>query len=233
MLRQRWPLLFVILGLVFFVYWLKQKEQKNSEKHIITKPYDQPQLQTQSYARYALNSKPQKPKTIPLNVKNIQLMTQTLKLAALQPSLQVALEQLQKLRLQPSLYQDSNPETGTLSVVRTEKPFPGTRYFHAQYFSSDKQKPFLQHMSFEIPPNKDSLRVAAQAIKDTFGSLPPAHMQTPNMIAWTWKGKYTVWAMKMNKDSLVSDSFNAYTASDEGTVRIAIELDVHTHAHHE
>ena len=160
-------------------------------------------------------------------------MTQTLKLSALQPSLQVTLEQLQKLRLQPNLYQDSNPETGTLSVVRTEKPFPGTRYFHAQYFSSDKQKPFLQHMSFEIPPNKDSLRVAAQAIKDTFGSLPQAHTQTANMIAWTWKGKYTVWALKLDKDSLVSDAFNAYTAQDEGTVRIAIELEVHNHVHHE
>ena len=233
MLHKRWPLLFVILGLVFFVYWLKQKEQKISEKHFITKPYDQPQLQTQSYARYALNSKPQKQKTIPLNIKNIQLMTQTLKSAALQPSLQVTLEQLQKLRLQPNLYQDSNPETGTLSVVRTEKPFPGTRYFHAQYFSSDKQKPFLQHMSFEIPPNKDSLRVAAQAIRDTFGSLPQAHTQTANMIAWTWKGKYTVWALKLDKDSLVSDAFNAYTAQDEGTVRIAIELEAHNHVHHE
>lgn len=231
MVHQRWPLLVGILGLVFFIYWLKQKEQKVSEKSSVAKSYDQPQLQTQSYAREGSNTKRQKPKSIPLNIKNIQLMTQTLKSAALQPSLQITLDQLQKLRLQPNLYQDSNPNTGTLSVVRTEKPFPGTRYFHAQYFSSEKQKPFLQHMSFEIPPNKDSLRVAAQAIKDAFGPLPQAHTQNANMIAWTWKGKYTVWALKLDKDSLVSDAFNAYTANDEGTVRIAVELDIHNHAH--
>jgi hypothetical protein len=230
---KRWPLFIGILGLAFFVYWLKQKEQKISEQHFGATPYQHPQLQTQSYARSTVNSKPQKQKSISLNVKNIRQMTQTLKMAATQSSLQTTLEQLQKLRLQPSLYQDSNPETGTLSVVRTEKPLPGTRYFHAQYFSSDQQKPFLQHMSFEIPPNKDSLRVAAQAIKDTFGPLPPAHTQTANMIAWTWKGKYTVWALKLDKESLVSDGFNAYTAQDEGTVRIAVELDVHNHAHHE
>jgi hypothetical protein len=231
--HKRWPLFIGILGLAFFVYWLKQKEQKISERHFVTKPYQQPQLQSQSYARTTVNSKSQKQKSIPLNVKNIQQMTQTLKQAALQSSLQTTLDQLQKLQLQPSLYQDANPETGTLSVVRTEKPLPGTRYFHAQYFSGDKQKPFLQHMSFEIPPNKESLRVAAQAIKDTFGPLPQAHTQTANMIAWTWKGKYTVWALKLDKDSLVSDGFNAYTAQDEGTVRIAVELDVHNHAHHE
>jgi hypothetical protein len=233
MIHKRWPLLFVILGLVFFLYWLKQKEHKISEKNFNTQPYDQPQLHTQSYTRYTLSSKPRKQKTIPLNVKNIQLMTQTLKLAAQQPSLQFTLDQLQKLRLEPNLYQDSNAETGTLSVVRTEKPFPGTRYFHAQYFSGVKQKPFLQHMSFEIPPNKDSLRIAAQALKDTFGPLPQASTHNTNMIAWTWQGKYTVWALKLEKDSLVSDAFNAYTENDEGTVRIAIELDIHNHTQQE
>ena len=233
MTNKRWPLLFAILGLVFFVYWLKQKERQVSEKNFVSKNYDQPTLQTQSYARSTTDKTDVKRKSIPLNLQNIQKMTQTLKTAAIQPSLQLTLDRLQKLHMQPNLYQDSNPETGTLSVVRTEKPLPGTRYFHAQYFSSDKQKPFLQHMSFEIPPNKDSLRVAAQAIKDTFGPLPAAHTQTPNMIAWTWKGKYTVWALKLDKDSLVSDAFNAYTAQDEGTVRIAVELDVHTHAQHE
>jgi hypothetical protein len=233
MTQKRWPLFVAILGLVFFVYWLKKKEQNISEKHFSSTSYNQPVLQTQSYARTKVDSSQVKPKSIPLNLKNIQYMTNTLKTATLQPSLQFTLKHLHKLSMQPNLYQDSNPETGTLSVVRTERPLPGTRYFHAQYFSGEKQKPFLQHMSFEIPPNKESMRVAAQAIKDTFGPLPPPHTQTANLIAWTWKGKYTVWALKLDKDSLVSDSFNAYTPQDEGTVRIAIELDIHSHAHHE
>ncbi len=232
MIQKRWPLLIAILGLVFFVYWLKQKEHKISNHHAVAQP-DPSQLQTQSYARTTSDTALAKRKPLSLNIKNIQLMTQTLKIAALQPSLQLTLDRLQALNLQPNLYQDSNPDTGTLSIVRTDKPLLGTRYFHAQYFSGGKQKLFLQHMSFEIPPNKDSLRTAAQIIKDTFGPLPPAHVQSPNMIAWLWKGKYTVWAMKMDKDSLVSDAFNAYTANDVGTVRIAIELDVHTHGHHE
>lgn len=228
--QKRWPLLVAVLGLVFFVYWLKQKEQ-TAAKNILSANYQQPVLQTQNYAKTKNDKAVSQKTSIPLNLKNIQQMTQTLKTAALQSSLQATLDRLQKLNMQPSLYQDANPQTGTLSVVRTEKPLPGTRYFHAQYFSGEKQKPFLQHMSFEIPPNKNSLRVAAQTIKDVFGPLPQAHTQTENMIAWTWKGKYTVWALKLDRDSLVSDAFNAYTAADEGTVRIALELDIHEHAH--
>jgi hypothetical protein len=187
-------------------------------------------LQTQSHARTAQEQSPPA-KPITLNIKNIRQMTHILKTSVESPSLQSTLDLLQKMQMQPSLIQETNRDTGTLSVVRTEKPLKGTRYFHAQYFSSDKQKPFLQHMSFEIPPGKESLRTAAQSIKDTFGSLPPADVQTPDMIAWTWKGKYTIWAMKLSKDALVSDAFNAYSAQDEGTVRIAVELDIHSGEH--
>ncbi|NJL71061.1 MAG: hypothetical protein HC888_05310 [Candidatus Competibacteraceae bacterium] len=38
---------------------------------------------------------------------------------------------------------------------------------------------------------------------------------------------YIVWVKKMAKDDLQDDPFNSYTSADSGTVRVAVELEIH------
>lgn len=223
--QSRTPLLLFVLFLFLGAYWLQNKEQTlqkvNSQK--ITK---QTKLHKQSYFRQSEEKTSSQNKPSPrLNIKNIKTMTEFLKESIQEPDLKLTLQRLQTLQTSPSYSQDSNPETGSFYILRTDKPLKGTRYFHAQYFSEQNQKPFLQHMSFEIPPGKDSFAFAAQTVKSTFPKLSSATLQQDGFIMWRWQKGYNVWIQRLSAEDLLSDPFNAYTADDEGTVRIAIELD--------
>lgn len=227
---RRWPLLLILLALVFAIQWLREREKLVSQKILRSSPPPQQRhLREQNHARQTPSNQTQRttePTKSPLQVQNLYQMTEFLKSSAYQPDLKTTLSRLQMLHTQPMYFQDSNPSTGTLYILRTEAPLKGTRYFHAQYFSDEHQKPFLQHMSFEIPPGKDSLRQAANALKKSFPGLGDPEMQKEGFIMWKWKGGYNVWALRLTKDHLIDDPYNAYSPSDEGTVRVAMELDV-------
>lgn len=227
---RRWPLLLILLGLVLAIQWLKEREKLVSQKILRSSPPPQQRvLREQNHARQTpANNSPlsSDSKKTSLQIQNLYQMTDFLKTSAFQPDLKNTLSRLQTMRTQPMYFQDSNPSTGTLYILRTEAPLKGTRYFHAQYFSDENQKPFLQHMSFEIPPGKDSLRQAAAALKKSFPGLGDPEMQKEGFIMWKWKGGYNVWALRLTKDHLKDDPYNAYSANDEGTVRVAMELDV-------
>lgn len=133
---------------------------------------------------------------------------------------------LDALHMNPVLHRDQNPYTGTMYVLRTDSPLPGTRYFHAQYFSDEKQVPFLQHMSFDIPPQKNGFQKTIQAIKATFGKLPRPAIVKKDFIMWPWKKGYNIWIQQLNKEQVSSDPFNAYDETDIGSIKVAVELDV-------
>lgn len=135
------------------------------------------------------------------------------------------IDDLEKRDMDPILLKDSNPHTGTMYVLRTESPLPGTRYFHAQYFSDDKNEPFLQHMSFDMKPEKTAFQDAISSIKKIFGKLGTPSIHKKDFIMWPWKKGYNIWVQRLDKNQLTGDPFNAYAANDVGTVKIAIELD--------
>ncbi|MBY0384466.1 hypothetical protein K2X05_04835 [bacterium] len=220
--QSRTPLLIFILFLVLGVYWLQNKEQSLKKEN----PDSAQKLYKQSYTRQSINKSSSQIKNAPaLNAKNIKTMTLFLKQSILQPDLKLTLQRLQTLQTSPSYSQDSNPDTGSFYIIRTDKPLKGTRYFHAQYFSDHQQKPFLQHMSFEIPPGKTSFAFAAETVKSIFPKLSIPSLQQDGFMMWKWQAGYNVWIQRLSTEDLLADPFNAYTAEDEGTVRIAIELD--------
>lgn len=222
--QSRTPLLLLVLFLFLGAYWLQNKEQslKKYEDSTTT-----PQIYKQSYTRQSVDksSSPTTKPSLALNKKNISIMTEFLKESVQQPDLKLTLQRLQMLQTFPTYTQDSNPETGSLAIVRTDKPLRGTRYFHAQYFSDSHQPPLLQHMSFEIPKGKSSFSFAAETVKSTFPKLSTPVLQRDGFLMWKWQSGYNVWIQRLNTEDLLADPFNAYTAEDEGTIRIAIELD--------
>lgn len=232
MTQKRWPLLMIVLVLSLIIYWLKDREKSTHDKPLHRSTTTSQTVHQQSYTRSLKKERLEHVKPVS-QPRHVRLMTEFLKSSALRPDMPSVLAHLQKLQTQPTYFQDSNPSTGSLYVIRTEKPLPGTRYFHAQYFSDENKKPFLQHMSFEIPPGKNSLQVAAQNVKSVFPNLNHPEIQKEGFILWKWKGGYNVWIMRLTKDQLTGDPFNAYTEQDEGTVRIAMELDIGDGHNHE
>jgi hypothetical protein len=127
----------------------------------------------------------------------------------------------------PMLTRDNNPYTGDMMIVRTNNPFPGTRYFHAQYFQNASGEPFVQHMSFEYKPGSTALADAVTAIKNTFPNLSDPTVQSADYVQWKLDDDYILWIKKLGPEDLKDDPFNAYAPQDVGTVRVAVELEIH------
>jgi hypothetical protein len=139
---------------------------------------------------------------------------------------------LESSQQQPIVAQNSNPDTGDMVIVRTRNPLPGTRYFHAQYFADENQKGFVQHMSFEFKPGASAMTDAVDAVHKAFPDLPAPKTQNKDFIQWDIPGGYILWVKKMGTDDMQDDPFNAYTEDDIGTVRVAMELEIHGNDDH-
>lgn len=139
------------------------------------------------------------------------------------------LEFLKSSHQDPFVVNDSNADTGTMTIVRTNSPLPGTRYFHAQYFEDENGEKFVQHMSFEFKPGPDSLREAMASVEKTFGSLGKPSEQQKDFVQWELQDGYVLWIKRLNAQDLADNPFNAYSASDVGSIRIAIEQSPHEH----
>lgn len=121
---------------------------------------------------------------------------------------------------------DSNEETGTMSIIRTRKTLPGTRYFHAQYFADD-QGQTLQHLSFELRPGPNAMNEAKSSLIKNFSLKSQPTMDKEGFISWQQKSGYTLWIKKLTSEDLKDDPFNAYGPEDVGTIRVAMELEIH------
>lgn len=130
-------------------------------------------------------------------------------------------------RQNPQIARNSNPHTGDMVIVRTRSPLSGTRYFHAQYFADENNKSFIQHISFEYKPSPTAFQEAIQSLKKAFPHLPDPKVQTPDFTQWSLDDGYVLWVKRMKSDELQDDPFNAYSPDDVGTVRVAMELEIH------
>lgn len=142
-------------------------------------------------------------------------------------TLKSLLEELQKSGQQPLVVHDNNPDSGEMIIVRTKSPLPGTRYFHAQYFTDEGGDRFVQHMSFEFKPGPDAMAAAVATVERNFPNLSRPVVQREDYVKWTLDNNYIVWVKKMASRDLQDDPFNSYAASDDGTIRVAVELEIH------
>lgn len=82
-------------------------------------------------------------------------------------------------------------------------------------------------MSFDVKPDKNAFSDSIGAIKKIFGKLRAPTIIKKDFIMWPWKKGYNIWIKKMNSDDLEGDPYNAYDSSDAGTIKIAVEMDIH------
>lgn len=141
--------------------------------------------------------------------------------------------ELKETEQEPYVVTQNNPATGAMAIIRTKNPLNGTRYFHAQYMQNENSEEFVQHMSFEFRPGPNAMAEAMKAVESSFGNLGAPVTQKADFIRWNINEDYFVWIKKMGPSDLKDDPFNAYTADDVGTVRVAVEMEIHgDEAHH-
>ncbi len=136
------------------------------------------------------------------------------------------LADLNSLELDPLRSLQETGSGGNMATVRTKSSLKGTRYFHAQFFTDDNGKEYLQHMSFEMGPKEPFERVRELA-KAYLSAKVISEISKPNYQLWKMDNGYNVWVKTLSKEELQDDPFNAYSDSDVGTKRIVIEEEIH------
>jgi len=136
-------------------------------------------------------------------------------------------ETLEKLKLEPIQMDSENPYTGKLSIIRTKNILPGTRYFHAQYFSSNNQSHYLQYISFEFKPGPESLAIVKEMVRKEFNLAKPV-TENENYVSWK-KEDRVIWIKKLDVNDLKKkDPYNSYDLkTDVGTVVMTVETEIH------
>lgn len=128
----------------------------------------------------------------------------------------------------PKIYRDSNPDTGEMLTIRTEKPLQGTRYVHMQYVGDVGAKThLLQHAGFEFKPGAESFSQVTEAIKQTFPELGQPTSTKPGYVRYATKNNYVLWAKTLTREDIQDDPVNAYSENDIGTIRVVVEKAVH------
>lgn len=134
---------------------------------------------------------------------------------------------LKKSGQNPTVTRDTNPVSGDMFIIRTQSPLPGTRYFHAQYFTDENNKQFVQHMSFEFQPGPTSMSDAVQTAIRNFSLGEPSYRKG-DFVQWDLDDDYTLWIKKKSAKDLKDDPFKAYDPkTDVGTIQMTVELKIH------
>lgn len=164
---------------------------------------------------------------------SLKQMTQVLfDFTVQEKSLSDLMDSLTKGQHEPFQVSDKNPDTGEMIIVRTKSPLPGTRYFHAQYFVDEDNKPFAQHISFEYRPSPEAMEQAIAMVQATFPGLGAPMEEGRDFIQWELPHGYVVWVKRLNQQDISSNPFNAYTQGDIGSVRIAVEMNPESEGGH-
>lgn len=161
-------------------------------------------------------------------IRSLHIMTNLLA-QVVQPesNMDAAVALLKDLQQDPIVTRESNPYTGSLTMVRTNNPFPGTRNFHAQYFGDENgANSFVQHMSFEFRPGPNALDEALEAVVTNFPGVKEPTTTERGSIHYEIGGGYVVNVKKLTKEDINEPNpFQAYEPADEGTVRVSLEIE--------
>jgi len=173
-----------------------------------------PKLNSQEQTRYEANSK-----------KAVEFL---FGFTAIDDTEYELIDALNELGLKPEIGVDTNEDTGSMKMIRSQNQIPGLRYFHAQYFSNEDNGFSPQHMSFEMPPAAGNFQMAADLVKKQFEiDYAPKYVKD-NYIHWELDDGRTVYITILDKFLMEDNPWNAYDyEKDLGTVKVTVELDPH------
>jgi hypothetical protein len=129
--------------------------------------------------------------------------------------------------LTPDYSQNSNPHTGKMITIRTQNSLPGVRYPHTQYFSNEQNEMFMQHTSVEYRPGPQAFERVNEMVKELYQVKEGKVSKNGRFINYKLGHGQILWVQKMTAADLKSSPLNAYEESDVGTIRMAIEQEIH------
>lgn len=237
MKKYFWPIFLMAIGLIIYMVSNKQEVPQLAKTKptpiktpiaIKTQPKARPTPTPLKEANKAALQQIQTTQTKSEEEQSFQKLSDLLHLSIKESvsSLQLR-DTLTKLKLSPISSKDTNPHTGTMSIVRTQKTLPGTRYFHAQFFEDENGASHLQHMSFEFKPGPDAMDKAIQMVQSSFNLNRGPDFKRKDFVSWNLPDSRIIWVQKMQSQDLKDNPFNAYTIKDIGTIRVAVELEIH------
>lgn len=240
---KKFAVLILLIGATaFYFFVLKSGDSSIQKAQTESRPAPEPQKDHKSHA-LAPKAPKENTKDVPSNTapplkkekpdteqKSLENLAEIIAIyAGSQNGYQTLIDQLKAWELKPTVARDENPHTGSMTIIRTKNTLPGTRYFHAQYFSDENNEDHLQHMSFEFRPGPDAFSKAIDSVSRQLKIKNEPSMKKDDFISWNQDNGYVVWIKKMNQEDMKDDPFNAYTKDDVGTIRVAIELEIHDH----
>lgn len=129
--------------------------------------------------------------------------------------------------LSPDISGDSNEYTGKMITIRTSTSLPGTRYPHSQYFSNERQQMLMQHTSVEYRPGPQAFERVNKMVKKLYGVKDGTPSKNGRFMNYKLGHGQILWVQKMGPEDLKNSPFNAYEDTDLGTIRMAIEQEIH------
>jgi hypothetical protein len=112
-------------------------------------------------------------------------------------------------------------------TVRTEKSLPGTRYPHTQYFTNENDVAFQQHFSIEYRPGPKAFGRTKEMAEELYGVADGKLSPDGKVITYKLGNGQILWIQEMQAKDLKGNPFNAYEQTDVGTIRMAIEEEIH------
>ncbi len=167
----------------------------------------------------------------PLTEKEIQSVNQITKAIGQSLAKKMNSNQFMKLlndlKLSPKFMDEGSSSMGSFVTVRTNNALEGTRYLHAQFTGEHQNADYLQHISFQIRPGKDSFENAVKIL----GSILPKDKITKesydDYVLYNTHDGYVAWVKIANKDDLKTNKYNAASKEDIGTIIVTIEQEIH------
>lgn len=128
---------------------------------------------------------------------------------------------------EPVVARDRNEYTGEMIVIRTKNPLPGTRYFHAQFFSDDKGGSYPQHLSVEFRAGPDAFANVVGTLRKALPNAGEPSIVKEGFMQWELTDGYVAWVKQLGPSDVEDDGINPRTPADIGTIWLAVELAPH------
>ncbi|MCR9205610.1 MAG: hypothetical protein NXH75_13585, partial [Halobacteriovoraceae bacterium] len=90
---------------------------------------------------------------------------------------------------------------------------------------------FLQHYSIDYRPGPDAFDRTKEMVQSLYNVKDGKPSKDGTFISYKLSDGYILWVKKMGKEDLKDDPFNAYEEGDVGTIRMAIEMEIHEEGH--
>lgn len=237
-------LAFIILIAVGVFFLLNQKGDSENELLEDVKPVTSVGNASDSQAEVKKKEKKPQPKTATEEKKEVaqeppktaeeglaRVHEKVAKLYAKKNGEEELIEFFKENGLSPKVSRDSNPYTGSMTMIRTEKGFEGSRYYHAQFFTDETGNSYLQHLSTEFRPGPQAFETVQALMEKTYGVSDGKLSRDGNFIQYALNDngvERVLWIKKMDQSDFDNALFNAYDPkTDMGTIRVAIELEIH------